>query len=284
MGGILRTGERLSRVVLADGTRLSLHPHAEVKLEAAETLALESGEVYFEVVPAPGRKFTVLTPDASIQAVGTAFSAKRTDHTEIVVTAGDVRVSNEKGEVLVSAGNGTAVRRPAAPAKPRAVDVDALTLWRRPAETARFHYDFEDSRKPVPWENGRVVPGPARGFNKNCLEGSPGINLNLSRVDRRVGIVKGSLKVRFRYFAPEGDMLWVQLFDDRVQDNFRIQVTPLPHGKWEMVEAPLSDFFLLIDGAAKIQEGDRISWFNISVSGTKGPVYFDDIELVEVAK
>jgi hypothetical protein len=283
--GVLRAGDRLSRVTLADGTRLTLRPHAELQLEGAETLALERGEVFCEVIPGAGRKLAVVTPDAAIQVTGTQFDVKRTDHTEVIVTAGEVRVSNEKGEVLVPAGNGTTARKAAAPAKPRAVDADAMAEWRRfEPEKPRFRYDFEDSRKPTPWQNGRVVAGPARGLNKNCLEGSPGITLDLSRVDKRVAAVKGSLKVRFRYYAPEGDMLWVQLFDDRVRDNFRVEVKALAHNKWETFEAPLSDFFLLIDGAAKIQEGDRLSWFNVSVSGTNGPVYYDDIELVEILK
>lgn len=282
--GVLRAGERLSRVTLADGTRLTLRPHAELQLEGAETLALERGEVFFEVVPGVGRRLAVVTPDAAVQVTGTQFGVKRTDHTEVVVTAGEVRVSNDKGEVLVPAGNGTTARKASAPAKPRAVDVDAMAAWRNPPETRVFRYDFEDSRKPAPWQNGKVVAGPARGLNKSCLEGSPGITLDLSRVDKRVSSVKGALKVRFRYYAPEGEVLWVQLFDDRVRDNFRVEVKALAHNKWETFEAPLSDFFLLIDGAAKIQEGDRLSWFNVSVSGTNGPVYFDDIELVEVLK
>jgi hypothetical protein len=282
---VLRAGERLSRVTLGDGTRLTLLPHAELRMEGRETLALERGEVFCEVIPGAGRKLAVVTPDAAVQVTGTQFGVKRTDHnTEIFVTAGEVRVFNDKGEVSVPAGNGTTARKVAAPAKPRPVDVDAMMGWRRATETPRFRYDFEDSRKPSPWQNGKVVAGPARGLNRNCLEGSPGISLDLSRVDKRVAAVKGTLKVRFRYFAPEGDMLWVQLFDDRVRDNFRVEVKALVHNKWEVFEAPLSDFFLLIDGAAKIQEGDRLSWFNVSVSGTNGPVYYDDIELVEVMK
>jgi hypothetical protein len=282
---VLRAGERLSRATLADGTRLTFLPHAELRLEGRETLGLERGEVFCEVIPGAGRKLAVVTPDAAVKVTGTQFGVKRTDHnTEIFVTAGEVRVSNDKGEVSVPAGNGTTARKAAAPAKPRPVDVDAMMAWRRATETPRFRYDFEDSRKPIPWQNGKVVAGPARGLNRNCLEGSPGINLDLSRVDKRVAAVKGTLKVRFRYFAPEGDMLWVQLFDDRVRDNFRVEVKPLVHDKWEIFEAPLSDFFMLTDGAARIQEGDRISWFNVSVSGTNGPVYFDDIELVEVLK
>lgn len=283
----LHAGDRMARLTLADGTRLTLRPRAELRLQAADELLLERGEIFCEVIPGNRRKFAVLTPDAAVRVTGTQFGVKRTDHTEVVVTAGEVTVANDKGEVAVPAGTGTTARKSSAPAKARIVDVDAMMAWRRaidPPEAPRFRYDFEDARKPTPWQDGKPVAGPARGLNRGCLEGSPGINLDLSRVDRRVSTVKGALRLRFRYHASSGDALWVQFMDERVRDNFRFEVKGLAHGKWETFDVPLSDFYLLIDGAAKIQEGDRLTWFNISLSGTTGPVYFDDIELVEMLK
>jgi hypothetical protein len=285
----LRTTEKSARFTLPDGTRATLRPRSELRILAATppSLSLEHGEAFFEVIPGVGRQFSIVTPDARVQVSGTQFSVRRNGHTEIVVSSGEVRVSNDKGETLVTAGNGTTARKASAPAKPKPVDTDAITAWRRaidPPETPRFRYDFEDARKPLPWQGGKVVAGPARGLNRYCLEGSPGITLDLTSVDKRVSTVKGVLKVRFRYFAPAGDQLWVQLFNDRVRDNFRYDLKGIATGKWETFEVPLSEFYVLIDGAAKIQEGDRLSWFNVSVSGTNGPVYFDDIELVEILK
>ena len=49
------------------------------------------------------------------------------------------------------------------------------------------------------------------------------------------------------------------------------------------MELPLADFYRLSDGS-RAQDGDRFSWFNINVSGTTAPLYFDDIELVETSK
>jgi hypothetical protein len=69
----------------------------------------------------------------------------------------------------------------------------------------------------------------------------------------------------------------------RTGDNFRYELKSIGTGKWETVEIPLADFYRLIDSTHP-QEGDRFTWFNISVSGAVGALYFDDIELVEVQK
>ena len=283
----LRAGDRLSRVTLADGTRLTLRPHAELQLQGIETLAMERGEIFCEVIPGAGRRLAVVTPDATIQVTGTQFAVKRTDHTEVVVAAGEVKVSNDKGESILPAGTGATARKSSAPTKPRIADVDAMITWRRaadPPETPRFRFDFEDGRKPIPWQNAKVVAGPVRGLNKFCLEGSPGIDLDFSKVDKRVYTVKGALRLRFRCYATSGDSFQVQFSDDRVKDNFKYDVAKLVHNRWEVFDVPLSDFYLMADGAARIQEGDRFNWLNINIANAMGPVYFDDIELVEVLK
>jgi hypothetical protein len=288
-GAALRAVERPGRLTLGDGARVTLRARTELRVASADppALLLEQGEVYCEVEPGAGRRFAVVTPDATVAVTGTRFGVKRTDHTEVAVTAGEVRVSNEKGEVSVPAGGGVSARRSVAPPKPRPVDADALVAWRRasdPPETTRFRYDFEDGRLPYPWTGGKVAAGPARGFNRHCLEGAPGASADLSRVDRRVPVYKSNLHVRFRYYAPAGTDLTFQLFTDRVQDNFRHDVKPLVLGKWETVEAPLSEFYRISDRASKLQDGDRFLYLNFAVWGTDGPVWFDDIEFVEIHK
>jgi hypothetical protein len=288
-GTAVRAADRPGRLTLADGTRLTLRARTELRAAAAPPAAvqLDSGEVFCEVAPGKGRRFAVVTPDARVEVTGTQFAVRRTDHTEVVVASGEVTVSNDKGETAVPAGSGASVRKSAAPSRPRPVDADGTTAWRRaaePPETPRFRYDFEDGRTPYPWTNGKVAPGPGRGFNRHCLEGSPGVDADLSRVDRRVPVVKLPMKVRFRYYAASGDELAFQLSTERVRDNFRFDVRPLVHGKWEGVEAPLSEFYRLADRTSKLEDGDRFGWLNITVWGATGPVYFDDIELVEVLK
>ena len=284
----IRSGEKLARFTMPDGSRVTLRPRSEIRLLAVDplSLSLEKGEGFFEVIPGTGRRFSVGTIDARIDVTGTQFSVKRGDRTEILVSSGEVKVTNEQGEVSVPAGTGATARRGSAPTKPRVVDADRATSWRRDLdgpETTRFHFDFEDGRLAPLWTNGKIVTGPARGLNRSSLEGSPGIDADLSKLDKRLVTVHGTLKLRFRYWTAGADLLRVQLFCDRVRDNFRFEVKPLGKEKWEAVEIPISDVYRLADGSHP-QDGDRFSWMNFTVSGASGPVYFDDIELLEIQK
>jgi len=285
----LRSGDKPARFTLPDGTRATLRPRCELRILSAAplSLALDKGEAFFDVIPAPDRRFSVVTPDARVRVTGTQFSVKHNGQTDVTVSSGEVQVANDKGEVSVPAGNATSARKGSAPAKARAVDPDRVLSWRRELdgpEVPRFRYDFEDGRLPQLWTSGRVVTfGPARGLNRYCVEGAPGLNADLSRVDKRVWTYRSNLKLRFRYWTTGVESIWIQLFCDRVQDNLRIELKHIAVNKWETVELPLADFYRLADGS-HAQDGDRFSWFNINVSGTTGPLYFDDIELVESQK
>jgi ferric-dicitrate binding protein FerR (iron transport regulator) len=284
----LRSTDRIARFTLPDGTRATLRPRSELRILAAAppSLSLDKGEAFFEVIPGAGRRFSVVTPDARVEVTGTQFAVKRADHTEVYVSSGEVAVANDKGEVTLPAGTATSARRGAAPGRPRVVDTDRANAWRRELdapESPRFRYDFEDGRLPLPWTTGKVSAGPARGINRFCLEGSPAVDADLTRVDKRVAALRGLMKVRIRYWTTGADMLWIQLFSERSRDNFRFDVKNVARGKWETIEAPLPDFYRMVDGSHP-QEGDRFTWLNISVSGATGPVYFDDIELVEIQK
>jgi ferric-dicitrate binding protein FerR (iron transport regulator) len=286
----LRSGERLARFTLPDGTRATLRPRTELRILASvpPSLLLERGEAFFDVVPGAERTFSVVTADARVQVTGTQFSVRRTDHTEIYVSSGEVRVSNEKGEVKVPAGNATSARKGAAPPKARAFDSERANAWRRemdPPETTVYRYDFEDGRLPLPWSTGKVVNyGPPRGLNKFCLQGSPGIDLDYMRLDKRVTTFRPGLKLRFRYWAEGAEAIWVQMSCNRTQDNFRMELKHVVNGKWETAELPVADFYRLISPGDRLQEGDRFSWLNFAVAPATGQFYFDDIELVEVQK
>jgi len=286
----LRSGERIARFTLPDGTRATLRARTELRILASlpPSLSLEKGEAFFDVVPAAGRQFSVVTPDARVQVTGTQFSVKRSDHTEVYVSAGEVHVSNDKGDVKVPAGNASSARKGATPAKPRALDADRANAWRREMdapETTVFRYDFEDGRLPLPWSTGKVVNyGPSRGINKFCLQGGPGLDLDYMRMDKRATTFRSGLKLRFRYWARNVDAIWVQMSCERAHDNFRYELKFVAQGKWETVELPLADFYRLVTPSDHPQEGDRFTWLNFAVAHTNGDVYFDDIELVEVQK
>ena len=129
-----------------------------------------------------------------------------------------------------------------------------------------------------------MAPGPARGVNRFCLEGSPNVDAQLTRLEADKVSVRGILKVRFRYFAESGTEFLIQLKNERVGDNFRYEVKNLVHRKWEIVDVPLSEFYRLADRSSRLQDGDRFTWLNVTVGGARGAVWFDDIELVEVRK
>jgi hypothetical protein len=213
---------------------------------------------------------------------------KRTDHSEIYVSSGEVQVSNDKGEVKVPAGNATSAKKGAVPVKPRAFDTDRATAWRRemdPPETTIYRYDFEDGRLPLPWSTGKVVNfGAPRGLNKFCLQGQPHIDLDYLRMDKRATTFHAGQKIRFRYYAASAEAIWVQLSCNRTRDNFRFELKQVVTGKWETVELPIADFYRLIAPGDRVLEGDQFSWLNFAVAPANADVYFDDIELVEAQK
>ncbi|MBN1671115.1 MAG: FecR domain-containing protein [Kiritimatiellae bacterium] len=88
-------------VRLSDGTSLALGTGADLTLEGQVTPAarrvvfVAAGTVAAEVVPQPaGREFTVRTPHARVQALGTAFA--------VSVLPGSSRIDVQRGEVLVT--------------------------------------------------------------------------------------------------------------------------------------------------------------------------------------
>lgn len=286
-GGSLRAGERPGQVVLADGARLTLRPRTEIRAAGVSppVIFLQSGEVFCDIPPAPGRRFGVSTRDALVQVTGTQFAVRGTGSaTEVLVASGAVVVANDRGEARVPAGTGLAVRRSAPPGKPRPIDVDQALSWRKlaePPEAVLVRFTFEDGRRPACFDGGRVAsPGPTRGLNRFCLEGSPGLHFDLRRAWPGAAVRPG-LRVRFRYYAEKGGAIWVQLFNDRVGDNFRYDVPHVAAGTWEAVEAPLAQFYRLADRSSALLPGDPLTWFNIAAAGA-GAFYFDDVEIAEV--
>jgi ferric-dicitrate binding protein FerR (iron transport regulator) len=105
LGETITTGPReMRRVLLPDGSILSINEKSQVQVVGRRRIKLVSGEVFAEVVPAgtgkgrasvpTGERFIVETPDRSVTALGTKFVVKaQAGSTNVVVTQGSVQVS-----------------------------------------------------------------------------------------------------------------------------------------------------------------------------------------------
>jgi len=94
------TGEQ-RRVILADGSALVLNTDSAVKLDYAgqqRGVTLLSGEAYFEVQADKHRPFIVTTAQGTVRVVGTRFSVKTGDTTQVNVESGLVICSAEQGQ------------------------------------------------------------------------------------------------------------------------------------------------------------------------------------------
>ncbi|CAD6876358.1 FecR family protein [Methylomonas fluvii] len=94
------TGEQ-RRVILADGSALVLNTDSAVKLDYAgpqRGVTLLSGEAYFEVQADKDRPFIVTTKQGTVRVVGTRFSVKTGDTTQVNVESGLVICSAEQGQ------------------------------------------------------------------------------------------------------------------------------------------------------------------------------------------
>lgn len=94
------TGEQ-RREVLADGSTLILNTDSVVKLDYAgdrRGVTLLSGEAYFEVQPDKARPFIVTTAQGTVRVVGTRFTVKTGDVTQVDVESGIVICTSQQGE------------------------------------------------------------------------------------------------------------------------------------------------------------------------------------------
>lgn len=87
---------------LSDGSVVTLNTDSRIRVsfdDATRTVYLDEGEVLFDVAQNPRRPFLVKAGMAKVQALGTAFSVRRTGETpvEIMVREGTVEVAAPQG-------------------------------------------------------------------------------------------------------------------------------------------------------------------------------------------
>lgn len=106
-----KTGE-IRRIPLSDGSIASINTESHVQVTMSpqqRVVKIGRGEVWFQVAKNPDRPFIVEAGRIRVQAVGTAFSVRRTKSgAEVLVTEGVVAVWSEGAEghkIAVSAGS-----------------------------------------------------------------------------------------------------------------------------------------------------------------------------------
>jgi len=94
------TGEQ-RRIVLADGSAVTLNTDTALAfnyLGERRGVKILSGEAYFEVQPDKSRPFIVETEQGTVRVVGTRFSVKTGDATQVDVESGIVVCAGQQGD------------------------------------------------------------------------------------------------------------------------------------------------------------------------------------------
>jgi transmembrane sensor len=150
-----RVGEQ-RLVVLEDGSRMLMNTDTRLRVDFAagqRTVAVSSGEAFFEVAKDPRRPFVVRVAGSEVVAVGTAFAvryvpgARAADELAVTLVEGQVNVRPAGGSaadalaperpVLMKAGDRLLLDRPsheaAAPVAERVdrPDVERVMAWKR---------------------------------------------------------------------------------------------------------------------------------------------------------
>jgi transmembrane sensor len=91
-----------SRIVLEDGSVIDLNTDSEIRVRLRpdhREVQLERGEARFQVAHQPARPFVVSAADASVRAVGTAFSVRLRDAAQVEVLVAEGTVAIDSGRV-----------------------------------------------------------------------------------------------------------------------------------------------------------------------------------------
>jgi transmembrane sensor len=128
----------IRRVPLKDGSVAAINTDSRMAValaDTARTVAVDQGEVWFQVAKDPARPFTVEAGPIRVRAVGTAFSVRRRiDGADVLVTEGVVEAWSEveKQTVRLTAGERAfvAARAKAIVVPPAPSEVDRKLAWR----------------------------------------------------------------------------------------------------------------------------------------------------------
>ena len=109
---VTATGEQ-RRIVLSDGSAVTLNTDTALAFNAIgerRGVKILSGEAYFEVQPDKTRPFIVETEQGTVRVVGTRFSVKTGDATQVDVESGIVVCAGQQGDSRqLTAGQHTSI-------------------------------------------------------------------------------------------------------------------------------------------------------------------------------
>lgn len=142
-GGVSTDRAEVRRLAMDDGSEAVMNARSRMVVQFSDEqrrIELRAGEAWFDVVKDRKRPFVVITPTASVTAVGTAFSVRKDgDVTEIVVSEGTVRVQPANGEAAVMVSEGQTLR--VDPARP----------------TQKAELDPAHLRRHLAWREGLIM-------------------------------------------------------------------------------------------------------------------------------
>jgi len=268
-----------------DGTRLEAGPQTLVrefgdpagKNSRGRRVILNRGRIAAEVARQPAdRPMSIVTPHSEIKVLGTRLTLEvGAESTRVEVEEGRVRVTRQPDGAAVELSSGR-----------HAVVSPGIPLANRPRERVIWKFDLEDGQRPSAVLEGAVAAGPPRAGNRFCLESSsyiareygPAINFKLDETIED----PSKVRLRFRYFAAGGRMT-AQFFNTAANDNFAVEIDEILAGRWAWVDVPLSYFARWGGDRSRLGKGARLAFLNMFVV-VRGnlPVYWDDLELVEV--
>ena len=232
-------GERIapgapSILLWDDGSRVSLSAAAIARVESASQLRLEGGFCHAEVTPDASRTFRVVTAQAEVAVLGTAFTVSCLKAaTEVSVERGLVKVSGLVNGAGVSLGAGTTTR----------IGSDALPEQPRRRWPLFSPAEIVAQRGALISPNARLadgIDGPelASAFQYPKL-GITGIRLVPTEPVAAVAGLR--LHLRYRATQPIG-RLSVQCMNTVQTQNF---IAPLPSppadGAWIQVDIALAE-------------------------------------------
>jgi hypothetical protein len=271
-----------STVRYDDGTGFWLARDSRLRVLPADAFAgkratLEHGSLDAEVAAQPpGRPLVILTPQAELTVIGTAFHlASDEQRTRLEVTHGRVRMARRSDHtaIEVSAGESAVA----------AADI-ALRVAPTASSTVLFDQDFEDAVLE-PGSIGTVVPGPARPNNGACVAGRDIPESRTTRVrimDATAGLFhyQEGAELSFDYWVDDRvGGIGVYVWDRTLQTNlggYECSLAELRHGQWTRMVVALA---ALHAGAVHLQPGDLITEINMVTGPHQGALFIDNVHV-----